>query len=132
MAINIICIIIVTFITVVDGDYVYGCYRPPGSTCSNHTVSCGTLEHIAIYTLTCFTKPSNVTCPLLQDEDDCKTSVCCKFGSGDKFTGLNQQDRLLILKKCVYEQSCSFNSPYSSSTGYDYIQYRFFCKAGKK
>ncbi|KAK6188644.1 hypothetical protein SNE40_004783 [Patella caerulea] len=126
MAINIICIIIVTFITVVDG-YVYGCYRPPGSTCSNHTVSCGIEEHMMIYHLYYYTKPSTVTCPLLQDEDDCKTSVCCKHGSDDKSTGFNQQDSLLIYKKCSYQQSCSFNSPYSSSTGYDYIEYGFYC-----
>ncbi|XP_050404334.2 uncharacterized protein LOC126820417 isoform X1 [Patella vulgata] len=114
------------FTAVVDGD-IYGCYRPPGSTCSNNTITCNKGYHIYFYNLYYYTKPSTVTCPFLQDEDDCKTSVCCKYGSGDKSTRLNQQDSLSVYKKCSFQQSCSFNSPYSSTTGYDYIRYRFYC-----
>ncbi|XP_055956532.1 uncharacterized protein LOC130012494 isoform X2 [Patella vulgata] len=116
--------------SVIEGVLVYACYKPPGSVCSNHNLTCSNGDLIGIFHLYYATKPSNITCPLIQDEDDCKTSVCCTRGSGDTTVGFNQQERLTVYKKCSYKESCSLNYPYNPTTGYDYIWYHYGCFSG--
>ncbi|KAK6183172.1 hypothetical protein SNE40_010701 [Patella caerulea] len=112
---------------VVVADSVYGCYVPEDSLCSNKTLTCPVGERIRIEGMHYYTKPSTIKCPKLQDEEDCRTNICCSYGTGDVHKRSSQDDLLHAYKACTYQQSCTISPPYRPLTDYRYVKYGYSC-----
>ncbi|KAK6169769.1 hypothetical protein SNE40_020758 [Patella caerulea] len=122
----------------VESKLSYGCYGPPGSPCTKHTLSCAKGEVISLSdnlgVITFAKKLNTSSCePVLQDE--CDTNSCCKPGDDSKPSDVmpvSEADKILIYNQCSNKESCTVTSPYKHNSDYNYLQYFYFCMLGSK
>ncbi|XP_050393435.1 uncharacterized protein LOC126811664 [Patella vulgata] len=126
---------------------VYGCYGPPDSPCSQHTLACGDDEVIAFdddyRPVSLIRNNKGVSCPLT-NEDNC-SKTCCSKNKNNKTQSLQQTDAFLTIdseettlanltdvistfNNCSNQRACTVTSPYTHhGPGYDYVRYNYIC-----
>ncbi|XP_050404407.2 uncharacterized protein LOC126820451 [Patella vulgata] len=120
-------LVLLDTVMVVVADSVYGCYEPEDSLCSKKTLTCPVGRRIRIEGMHYYSKPHTIKCPKLQDEEDCRTSPCCSYSTGDVHKRSSKEDLLHAFKNCTYRQACTISPPYRLSTGYSYVKYGYSC-----
>ncbi|KAK6183138.1 hypothetical protein SNE40_010671 [Patella caerulea] len=105
----------------------YGCYVPEDSLCSKNTLSCPVGERIRFESMRYYTKPPTITCPKLQNEEDCRTNPCCYTTPGDAYVRSSNDDLIHVFKACSYQQSCTISPPHRPLTEYRYVKYFYSC-----
>ncbi|XP_050393850.2 deleted in malignant brain tumors 1 protein [Patella vulgata] len=117
---------------VIDCETAYGCYGPPGSPCTQHTLSCAEGQVLAFYKISYGKKRDQASCSAVQD-DQCSSSACCQYENSIKdmepFVDASLEDRKMVNGKCANQQSCVFSSPYTPGnlTNYNYVHYWYAC-----
>ncbi|KAK6173915.1 hypothetical protein SNE40_017287 [Patella caerulea] len=97
------------------------CYRPPGSPCSNNTITCPRRQRIYILgDIFASTKPRFEGCRQLQNRNNCDSHCCRSSSEGDSIYTIPLKDALPVYQACSYQQSCHFSFPYIAGTSYDY------------
>ncbi|XP_055955190.1 uncharacterized protein LOC126811031 isoform X2 [Patella vulgata] len=114
---------------IVDCQTIYGCYRQPGSPCSQHTLTCPDDQVIAVNdngnTYIAYGRNPGEACP--QDKMEICNATCCRHQHLNEYVRVNQSYRLSVYRNCSNQPTCTVTSPYSPNTSYDYMRYPYFC-----
>ncbi|KAK6169380.1 hypothetical protein SNE40_020446 [Patella caerulea] len=144
---SIFSILILILIDPASCQIVYGCYGPPDSPCSQHTLACGDDEVIGFddnyRPMSLIRNNKDVACPLTNDDKCSKT--CCSTNKNNQTQSLQQTDAFLtidngettlanltdvisVFDNCSNERTCTVTSPYNDhGPGYDYVRYNYIC-----